>query len=152
MTIDIQDLDEERVVKALSLVAKKWIENEGMEFYENFEYVRYTAGKRYDELPAWATSMPQVTPESAEFAREMLKILINAKDEKYRVWTNEALDEVQGAVAQELAMIALTGAIIIGAVLAARVEKIEFSEGSIQIIWYEGIPEGLSDVLNLVRG
>ena len=123
-------------------MVKAWIKNRGVEFYGAYYKVQHNAGSAMLELPSWVNGELEVTPEKAVLARRLLAVLVNYKDPKVNLWTRNALDEVSKAEAQmDPATLAIGGAILIGAILAARVQNI----GSAK--FYEGIDDSLADIL-----
>ncbi len=142
MPFDLQQLSDEDSVKAISLIAESWMANRGREVYVAFHGTMARAGDAYKNLPVWARDAPVVTKESGAFARRMLGALNDAQDEEVRVWTDEALRKVHEPTAHiDPVTLSIGGAILIGAILAARVKKI----GSVE--FYEGVPENLAKVI-----
>jgi hypothetical protein len=142
----IKNLSDVSAVKGLSLVAKQWLENRGLEAFIIIDGTRRTAGIDYQALPDWASGPPTSNSDSANFSRRMLAILSESDDSDVRAWTEKALAEVSEAKAQILDPITLSigGAILIGAILAARVKKI----GGVAE-FYKGVPKELADVIKV---
>jgi hypothetical protein len=143
MIEEIQKLSNEAAVKALSIVARQWLSNRGLEAYTVIEGARRGDPASYQAIPDWASSQPSSNSDSANFSRHMLIVLSESEDDEVRNWTSKALEEITGAEGQILDPLTLSiaGAILIGAILAARVKKIGSSE------FYEGIPTELANVI-----
>jgi hypothetical protein len=142
MSIDIQQLSDEEAVHSLYLIAENWMTNRGKEVYITYYGARERAAESYATLPNWARDTPEVTTDSGNFARQMLIVLIDAADDEVRVWTNEAINKVQETKAHvDPVTLSIGGAILIGAILAARVKKI----GPVE--FFKGIPKQLANVM-----
>lgn len=147
MSTDIAKLGDREAVQALSDVAQAWLTNRGVEAFSAYHGVRELAASEYDQLPDWAKTTPAINAESGAFARQMLEVLSDANDEEVRLWTAEAVVKNSAAQAHvEPVTLAIGGAILIGAILAARVRKI----GS--VTFYKGIPNNLAKVLKAGAG
>ena len=70
-------------------------------------------------------------------------VLGDAEDDEVLIWTREAIEKVRKIQAHVLDPFTLSigGAILIGAILAARVRRI----GPVE--FYEGVPENLAKVI-----
>lgn len=144
----IADLSNEAAVKALSIVAKRWIRQRGLEAFIVVNGARCAKPRSFSTAPSWASGEPVASAESGEFSRKMLVHLKAGSDDEVSVWTDDALREVSHSQAYVVdpVTLAIGGIILIGAILAARVKKI----GSIE--FYKGIPKELSDVMKAGSG
>lgn len=144
MKVKIDDISDAAAVEALCKVAQEWLRKRGLEVYQVYSEIREIAANEFQQLPDWVKRKPEkVTDESGTFSRAMLLALSDGTDDEIQEWTSTAIEEVDAAKAHVLDPITLgiSGLILIGAILAARVKKI----GSVE--FYEGIPENLANVL-----
>lgn len=142
MSAEIQKLNDNDAVNALSLVVDAWMSHRGREVYLTFHGTLQKAADSYSTLPAWARENPIATKESGDFARRMLEVLIDAKEDEVREWTRDALKVVYTTKAHvDPITLSIVGAMLIGAILAARVRRI----GPVE--FYEGVPENLAKVI-----
>ena len=139
----IDNLSNEVAVKALSIVAKCWIRNRGLEAFIIVGGARRSMLESFSAMPSWAHEQPVANNESGELARKMLTCLKNGNDDEVIVWTDDALHEVSSAKGHVLdpVTLAIGGIILIGSILAARVKRI----GPVE--FYEGVPKELAEVL-----
>ena len=141
--VNIKKLNKEAAVKALSLVARRWLENRGLEAFVVVDGAKRKAESGYQEIPAWASGEASPDDESGDFSRKMLIALSDSEDNEVRSWTSEALREVATAKAYIIDPLTLSiyGVILIGPILAARVKTI----GAVE--FYECIPKPLAGVI-----
>jgi len=145
----ITELNDAAAVRALSVVVREWSMARGFEVVAVMMHTRSVDSEKFAQAPAWATAEPQPSAEAGQFARKMLKVLASNDDEYVMEWTERAVEkewqEQKQVVAQVLDPITLSivGVILIGAILAARVQKIGSAE------FYEGIPKELASVIKV---
>ncbi len=144
------DLSDSAAVRALAVIVDRWFTERGSEPYVLLEGTRRLAGPAYRALPNWAVNQPteEASSDEGAVARFLLGLLIDAKDDEVSLWTAEALKRVRETGAQVIDPLtsAIWGAIIIGAILAARVKKVGATE------FYEGVPKEIGEFLKAVPG
>ncbi len=142
---DVNLLSDDLAVRALSEVTQRWFAERGLQAHA---VLRETEGYAYRQelsVPDWAIDQSVVTAESGEASRAALETLLHAEDPEIRNWTRTAVERVYQTRAQVVdpLTLAVGGLVLGGLILAARVKKI----GSGGVEFYEGVPEGLANVL-----
>jgi hypothetical protein len=140
---EVKNLSDPAAVKVLTRVVQEWSKRRGLEALVVVLQVRLQAGSSLDNSPEWAKGPPQASSEAGEFARKMLVALATGNDDEVASWTQTAVKAELASTAHVLDPLSLTiiGGIIIGSILAARVQTI----GSVK--FYKGIPKELANVL-----
>ena len=93
--LDPGSLGDAAAVEALCGVAKQWISARGLEAFVAVDGAKSAAAESYQDTPAWAHGTPSVTAEAGDFARRMLRILVDSEDGEVEVWTRQAIEDVR---------------------------------------------------------
>lgn len=140
----IQNLDGKDAVQILRNVARKWIEQPGVEAFVVIDGIRRTYGISYDNPPSWLLDPPEkASDELIALSKLALSAILEGEQSQPRNWVEDELEDLKQARAHVLDPISLTiiGGTIIGIILASRVKKI----GNIE--FYEGVPKETVDIV-----
>ena len=141
---NIGEISDEIAVEILRKIAQKWIEQRGIEAFAVYNDVRDKFSSTYDKLPQWLYEKPEsASTELVSISRLALDTILNGKDVEAIKWVETEIDSLKEAKAQlEPTTFIITGATIIGIILAARVKKIG------EVEFYKGVP---SEVVEIVK-
>jgi hypothetical protein len=143
-----ETLGNEAAVKAARDIAEAWFNTEGWEAHLAVDEVRTAATDALRELPPWVARPDSDLERAGAFSRYVLAALEDPTVPEVKDWVGKAVADAQELKAQAIDPVTLGigGAILIVAILAARVRRI----GS-AVEFFEGIPEELVDILKTVR-
>jgi hypothetical protein len=150
---DIERLTDQQAINAVRVVARQWLDHEGARAHVVISNAEEFRASHDLSIPAWITGMPgdlasmseAELAQAADYCRAALHGLLSANDERVRRWTQDSISEVSKDHLQSVeVLLAIKGAILIGMILAARVEKIDKKGG---IKFYKELPKGLGKLL-----
>jgi hypothetical protein len=144
MNEKVEQLSGTMAVEILRTVARKWLENRGVEAFVVIDNIRRKYGSEYDSLPAWLSVRPNdASTELVVLSKLALSAILDGDDSASKEWVEEELKDLKQAHAHAVDPITLVilGATIIGIILASRVKKI----GDIE--FYEGVPKETVDIV-----
>ena len=144
MNEKVEQLSGTIAVEILRTVARKWLENRGVEAFVVIDDIRRKYGSKYDSLPDWlSVSSEDASTELVALSKLALSAILDGEDSVSRNWVEEELKDLEQAHAHVVDPITLVilGATIIGIILASRVKKI----GDIE--FYEGVPKEVADIV-----
>jgi hypothetical protein len=137
--IDFNGLTDEQVASALRLVTKAWIDSGNPAALATASTIA-NAGEQLSDLPQWLTpgaSVPlqQMAPAELaglrKYSRATLMVLSQSESPEIRRWVH---DSAVACATHETLLV--EGTILIGIILAARVERIDGNGVS----FYRGLP------------
>jgi hypothetical protein len=140
---EIEALSDEAAVRAVGAVAKSWFDERGWDAHLAVSAAR--AAPPADPLPGWLSAPETDLPAAGKAARALLTAIAEGDDPVARGWVDAALrseGEGRGHCLDTLA-IGVGGAILIGLILAARVERVHGKD----VRFYQGLPKQLGDLV-----
>ncbi len=140
----IQNLDGGAAVQILRNVARKWIEQPGVEAFIVIDGIRRKYGANYDNPPSWLLAPPeQASEELIALSKMALSAILEGEQSQPRDWVEDELEDIEQARAHILDPLSLSivGATLIGIILASRVKQI----GNIK--FYEGVPKETVEII-----
>jgi hypothetical protein len=146
--MEIDELTDDQAVRAVHLLAARFLEADGVTAQVVLQEVRKRVAKERVELPYWATAGMRVNKASGVMCRTLLEAVIAGKDKKSREWARGAIARAIQPAGQAIDPItgALVGTFLIALVLAAlRVKRIKV--GGAEIDFYEGVPKETADII-----
>ena len=126
--IDFAGLTDEQVASALRLVAKAWIDSRDPAALATVSTTA-TASEQLAALPRWLTSgasdpLQQIAPAEVaalhKYSRATFLVLFQSQSPEIRQWVHDAVVE---CATHETVL--LEGTILIGMILAARIERLD---------------------------
>jgi hypothetical protein len=140
----IKRLDGISAVQILRNVARKWIEQKGLEAFVVIDNIRRSFGVSYDNPPSWLLDPPETaSSELVALSKLALSEILEGEQSEPRNWVEDELENQESARAHVLDPVTLTivGATLIGLILASRVKKIGNTE------FYEGVPKETVEIV-----
>ena len=145
----IIDLDGSDAVKLLRRIARRWIEERGLEAFTVFESAQKDSGLLALEEFRWLDSGAEEAGETLiESSKIALDAILDGDDQEVKAWLVAELKKHEAGQAHAFDPItaAILGATLIGIILAARVKKIGNTE------FYEGLPKEAADFARVAAG
>src|SRR5712692_10159260 len=111
----IQDLDGTTGVQVLRNVARKWIEQRGLETFVVIDGIRRTYGANYDNPPSWLLAPPEkASDELIALSKLALSAILEGEQSEPRSWVEDELESLQQARAHIVDPVSLS---ILGATI-----------------------------------
>ena len=145
----IDKLTDQQAIEVVQYVIQEWVKRSGLDALSTWQQLqRATVIAGADD--SWVMSATNDAPGAPALSRKILSIFLDSARPDLIRWTREGLDRANEVRANALdpVTLSLVGMIAIGLVLAARIKGIN-RDG---VIFYQGIPDGLSKVIKLVLG
>jgi hypothetical protein len=144
------DLTDQQAIVAANFVVGEWMKVSGAEALALWQTIDRVS-KSEGPIEEWALDPKVKDRRTAKLCRQMLDAFASSppgKGADFRKWTRQGIDAAKEAHAQvfDPASAAVVGTVVIGLVLAARVQSI----GKDRITFYKGLPSNLGKVVKLV--
>jgi hypothetical protein len=140
--IAVSELKDQRAIDAANFVVREWIKSAGLEamaLWQAIDKVTNTQGPAEASVADPKVCDPAVV---AKLSREMLEVFLDGRPPgtgpNYRKWAQQGIRQVTDAHGQVVEPVSalITGTILIGLVLAARIKKVK-KDG---VEFYPGLP------------
>lgn len=147
-TNEVGSLGDKAAIAAIAQVARSWLLRRTPEATGALVTALAPTGDSVPAMPDWVLHPSESEEDAGRIARLALAVIVEGTDDEASSWAVAATKQASEATAHVLDPISLGvfGAILIGAILAARVKKV----GPVE--FYEGIPPELADVLKAASG
>lgn len=144
MSIDLATLTDEQSVGLARIMARRWIEQSGVEAFVAFQQVQSQLLTKGLILPDWIDLLPsEASPELVSTSRTILRAIADGENESARIWLESELDDLRQARAHmgDPVTLSIVGATLVACILAARVKKIGSTE------FYKGLTPELAKII-----
>jgi len=139
--IDVSELKDQQAIDAGNFVVQEWIKGAGLEamaLWQAIDKITKTQGPVEASVGDPKLSNPAIV---AELSRQMLQVFLDSPQgtgPNYRKWAQQGIKEVTEAHGQVFEPVSalITGTVLIGLVLAARIKKVK-KDG---LEFYPGLP------------
>jgi hypothetical protein len=145
----VKSLTDAAALRAVGRVVKEWFEADGWEALQVVVPLTLKVGEKKSEMPAWLIDSSASKTEAAKAARAALDVVLRGDNKDARRWVEVAIKEEgepKGHVVDPVTLIAVTGMVFMGIILAARVKKV----GEKGVEFYEGVPKEVVEIVKAV--
>jgi hypothetical protein len=152
--IDVSQLTDEQAISAANFVVQEWTKNARSEAIALWKAIG-KARKIEEPLETWLLDPKPTDPDVAYVCRQMLQSFLESpegKEPSFCNWAQQGIEQATTAQAQVLDPLSLVigGTLLIGLVLAVRVEDVEVGKQGFKAKLTKGLPDSVVNLVNAV--